>query len=424
MTSQSKLARLTGWSLLAFAFAIPWSSALYRLSIFALLVCCIVFLTTDLKKIYSGKAEFSISKASHYVPIIFPWILTAWIMLTGFWTTGTSDLYSFDVSRYIKLLMIPIFALLIARFYGGRQTEIINAFACGVIVLMIPSYLDFLGVFRLLGIDAVKLGNHSYQAATERGLNLVYWRNQIVHGFHVSFLFSLVLLTLPEQGWRRYLHWLLAIACVFDVIFLITGRMALVSLLASGATLIFIAVPSRRARVQLAAAIFIASIIIIALNSGVQTRIMSVWIEFTEYLIHANIQTSSGSRLHYWSISLDLFQQHPIIGAGAGSFREWLLTHRDPLSKQSHFHAHNEYITQLSQFGLIGFGLFLFMIKYILKALRACSDQRVRGSILVAVVIFCVNALSDSSLHNEWEGWTLVLFSGLAGSYLFDQSKV
>ena len=114
-----------------------------------MLVCCIVFLTTDLKKIYSGKAEFSISKASHYVPIIFPWILTAWIMLTGFWTTGTSDLYGFDVSRYIKLLMIPIFALLIARFYGGRQTEIINAFACGVIVLMIPSYLDFLGVFRL-----------------------------------------------------------------------------------------------------------------------------------------------------------------------------------------------------------------------------------------------------------------------------------
>ena len=64
------------------------------------------------------------------------------------------------------------------------------------------------------------------------------------------------------------------------------------------------------------------------------------------------------------------------------------------------------------------------MIKYILKALRACSDQRVRSSILVVVVIFCVNALSDSSLHNEWEGWTLVLFSGLAGSYLFDQSKV
>jgi Kef-type K+ transport system membrane component KefB len=92
---------------------------------------------------------------------------------------------------------------------------------------------------------------------------------------------------------------------------------------------------------------------------------------------------------------------------------------QDPLVTNNHLHTHNEYLSQLSQFGIVGFILFLGLL---ISLLRACWDWRrqpVQACILAVVLIFSLNALSDSSLHNEWEGWTLVFFGGLVLSQRF-----
>lgn len=423
MAYPSKLERILAWSIIAFAFAIPWSSALYRISLFFILVFGAIFIFIYFESRNWKKLEFFDGELYLYLPLAVPCFLSLWITLTWFWTSGSNEFYRFDVSRYTKLWMIPIFAFLISRLLHRRKIIIIYAFALGTLILMVPSYLDYFGLFKLLGLDATKLGNYSYRSSSDRGFNLVYWRNQIVHGLHVSLLFSLALLTSPVNVMRRYFHWLVATACVFDIVFLITGRMALISLCASAITFLALAVPSRCKRILLTTIGVGTGIMMLAFNSEIRMRLMSVWIELLEYFSNSNTQTSAGSRLHYWQISLDLFLQQPFLGTGAGSFRTWLVTTHDSLSEQSHYHAHNEYITQLSEFGLIGLGLFLAMISGIFKALRACTDRRIQGGVSVALVIFCVNALSDSSLHNEWEGWTFVLFSSLAGSYLFDLSK-
>ena len=423
MAYPSKLDRVLAWSIIAFAFAIPWSSALYRISLFSILVFGTIFIFICVASGNWKKSEFFEVEFYPYLPIAAPCFLSLWVATTWFWTSGSNELYRFDVSRYIKLWMIPILAFLISRMLYRQQIKILYAFALGTIILMVPSYLDYFGLFKLLGLDATKLGNDSYRVSSDRGFNLVYWRNSIVHGLHVSLLFSLALLTSPVNIKRRYFHWLVATACVFDIVFLITGRMALISLCASAITFLAIAVPSHRKRILLATIGVGTGIMILAFNNEIRIRIMSIWIESLEYFATPNIQTSAGSRLHYWRISLDLFLQQPFLGTGAGSFRTWLVTTHDPLSEQAHYHAHNEYITQLSEFGLIGLGLFLAMISGVFKALRTCTDRRIHGGVSVALVIFCVNALSDSSLHNEWEGWTFVLFSSLAGSYLFKHSK-
>jgi O-antigen ligase len=114
-----------------------------------------------------------------------------------------------------------------------------------------------------------------------------------------------------------------------------------------------------------------------------------------------------------------MFLDHPLIGAGAGAFRSALEITQDPLVTNNHLHTHNEYLSQLSQFGIVGFILFLGLL---ISLLRACWDwrrQQVQACILAVVLIFSLNALSDSSLHNEWEGWTLVFFGGLVLSQRF-----
>ena len=106
--------------------------------------------------------------------------------------------------------------------------------------------------------------------------------------------------------------------------------------------------------------------------------------------------------------------KNPIVGGGAGAFRQWLVDTSDPLSQAFHYHTHNEYLTQLSQFGFLGLLLFLGIFFFSSKAVRGHSNPLIENCVSVVFVIFLLNSLSDSSLHNEWEGWTLVLFSSIA----------
>jgi len=108
-----------------------------------------------------------------------------------------------------------------------------------------------------------------------------------------------------------------------------------------------------------------------------------------------------------------MFLDHPLLGAGAGAFRTGLEISKDPLSNSFHYHTHNEYLSQLSQFGLVGFGLFSGLLISLYNGCIKWKHNTVQACGMFVVIIFLLNALSDSSLHNEWEGWTLVFFSGL-----------
>jgi O-antigen ligase len=84
-------------------------------------------------------------------------------------------------------------------------------------------------------------------------------------------------------------------------------------------------------------------------------------------------------------------------------------------SLQQYWHAHNEYLTQASQHGLVGLGLFLALMVLCWRsaaALPAMESALVRWSLAV----FALSALTDSSLHNEWEGWAFVLWLWLAAT--------
>lgn len=408
----SRLDQITKYSLLVFAFSIPWSSALYRMSVFALCLCFLAHLWLTYFHGHLATKGKTLNGLCPDLIWLWPVGLSIWVAASWFWTSGSPELYRFDAWRYIKLLMIPVIGFFIHRLFDSQEIKIIKAFCLGVVVLMIPTYLDFLGVFQLLQISDLVKGDAAYHRHSSMGLNLVYWRNQIVHGFHVAMLFGISLLTKPKNGSSRYLHWGIAALCMFDVLYLIVGKMALFSLIASAFLVLLLSVKNNKLKYLAFSAIFLA--VFIALSSGIQQRIFLIWNEASSFYLNHRIDTSTGNRLHYWGISIELFLQHPIIGNGAGSFREFLMVSNDPLSQIFHYHTHNEYLTQLSQFGLIGLVLFLGIFYWAIKSARQNPDLRVQNCVLLTMVLFAMNAFSDSSLHNEWEGWTLVLFTSIA----------
>lgn len=308
--------------------------------------------------------------------------------------------------------MIPVIAYFIQRLFFLDELKVIKAFCFGIIVLITPTYLDYLGVFKYFEITDLIKGDAPYQRNSSIGLNLVYWRNHIVHGFHVAMLFGVSLLTLPKQGARRYGHFIIAAFCVFDVLYLIIGKMALLSLAAS--SLVVVLLSFKQDKFKYLMGCVLVFVLILLFSNGAQQRLLMIWTEASSFFSDHRIDTSTGNRLHYWGISLELFLNHPIIGSGAGSFRQWLISTSDPLSQSFHYHTHNEYLTQLSQFGIIGLTLFSGVLYLSVKSVQVHPNSVVKNCVWLVMVVFALNAFSDSSLHNEWEGWTLVLFASIA----------
>jgi O-antigen ligase len=407
-----RLDQFTRAGLLLFVFAIPWSSALYRISMLMLLLALTVYVAHDLFNKHSHQ-----KLALWRIPLDPVWsfgvALSTWVVLSYFWTLGTQDNYFFDAWRYSKLWMIPVFGFLIYRAFENHPLPLVKSFALGCILLMLPSFLDYLGVSQSIGLDSYLKGNPAYSRETASGLNLVYFRNHIVHGFHVAILFGILAITYAKKSKFAGLYVFLAFCCVCDIAFLVIGKMALFSLLLSMLIVVVYYFSNWRKGLLLSLVFLLIVFSIGLVSETVQHRIFLIWSEAKEFFQNQNINSSGGNRLHYWYISLAMFLDHPLIGAGAGAFRTGLEVSKDPLSNSFHYHTHNEYLSQLSQFGLVGFGLFSGLLISLYHGCINWKHNTVQACGMFVVIIFLLNALSDSSLHNEWEGWTLVFFSGL-----------
>ena len=166
----------------------------------------------------------------------------------------------------------------------------------------------------------------------------------------------------------------------------------------------------------------LATAIMITLSSfyyivpSVNIRLTSITDEASHYFKNNDIYSSSGQRLHYWNVSWNMFKESPITGMGSGSFRHQLITSNDPLVINQAGHTHNEFLTQLSQYGLIGFILFASLLVISFINSRKIRNLWLANLTSAAITIFALNCLTDSSLHNDWEGWTFVLIVSIACS--------
>ncbi len=333
-------------------------------------------------------------------------LLFAYIAAGLIYTSAPIDLAIHDIKKYRKLLLIPVFLMLYRDTKWAYR--VVVAYGCGALILMMPTMLDGTGLANFLSLDLSRFQNISYSPET-----LVYWRNHIVHGFHASMLFAICLLTAIRYRRLAWLFLAVAAICAVNILFFINGRIALITLLAVCLIMTISYISSPRLRFGLLGAIFAASIFAYQFSGKIHARIDSVAQEARVYMTDPGVKTSGGIRLNYWSTSLGMFIEAPLFGKGPGAFRENLLRLDNPLRTEPHKHAHNEYLTLLSQHGGVGLMLFLLLVRQVhLQAAR--QDPWLKGVVRFGLVIFLINAMTDSSLNNESEGWTFVLLACLA----------
>ena len=385
-------------------FGIAWSNAFFRVGLAGMLVASLF------SGVYRAHARACLREPLTWLPLGFFLMVLVGALIDG----RPTEMAFYDVEHYRKLLLIPIFAVVFPTLHEHRKVLI--AYGLGTFVLMLPTLLDGFGIFRALGIDFSEYRNVAYSVALRGAPNLVYWRMQIVHGFHVDVLLAMAAfgaIVVPKWRWRAALV-LLCVLCAVDVLFFIYGRMALLSLLLVVLCVAGYLLPTRRWRIAGLIGLLVIAGSAYSFIPGVADRVHSIQSETERYFFDGDIRTSAGERLHFWKIAVRMWRQAPVLGNGTGSFRDELVASHDPLAATGYRHPHSEYLMQLAEFGVFGLSLFLAMVVIILNTFRKLEDRWLAPSLTVAVLVFLLNAVTDASLHNDWEGWTFVVLASIA----------
>ena len=111
-------------------------------------------------------------------------------------------------------------------------------------------------------------------------------------------------------------------------------------------------------------------------------------------------------RLTYWTYTVGIFADYPLLGTGLGTFPSLYPDKEGADILIRLFHAHNDYLEYLSELGIVGMGLLLGGILYLLiKSFLVWKERRhpelkslgLGG--IVAVICILLHSLTDFNLQ-------------------------
>jgi O-antigen ligase len=112
-----------------------------------------------------------------------------------------------------------------------------------------------------------------------------------------------------------------------------------------------------------------------------------------------------GDRAHYWRVAWRVFEKHPLIGSGAGTFDEQWFRYRD-VSRTVH-EAHSLYLEALSELGVVG-----LVMTVLLFAIPVVAARRARDPLLTAALGAYCGFLVHAGFEWDWE-MPITTISGL-----------
>lgn len=395
------------WFALIMVFGFTWSHAFFYIGLVGLLTCLSLSPTNYARLLATTRQPICLLALALFI----------FIAVGVTYTSASTDLALFDIKKYRKLLLIPILLTIFNDIKWIKKIFI--SYILGALFLIIPTILDGFGIITYFDINILNYRDDSYS-----NLSLVYWRNHIVHGFHASILYIASVIIAIHNKKLRILFIVIAGILLVDIIFFINARTALIATLSVSILLATYYIKSNSLILLIVACMILTIILTYNFSEKLENRVNSITTEATEYFNKNNINSSGGNRLHYWLMSIKLYQNAPILGNGPGTFRQALDNKDNLLNNQPHRHAHNEYLTLASQHGIVGLILFFALVFQTYKNAISSKSYLTKDIISFSLLIFLINALTDSSLHNESEGWTFIILTCLSSIHRQDQIRI
>jgi len=124
--------------------------------------------------------------------------------------------------------------------------------------------------------------------------------------------------------------------------------------------------------------------------------------------------TSVGARFDYWRAAVEITAQHPLLGTGPGTFQRPYARMKSPDAEMARL-AHNDYLEQFSDSGIVGGMLYAAWIILALAAVGRRvwhSADPVIFAIFLGVLAWFVQGLGEFSLYVPGLAWTAFALLG------------
>ena len=117
----------------------------------------------------------------------------------------------------------------------------------------------------------------------------------------------------------------------------------------------------------------------------------------------AGIDESSGeqpSRTQFWSVAIDMLQDHPLLGVGPDNFRWLFASYSGVQADNLGIHAHDQYLETLADTGVLGLLAFMWLLIVVTRgamqdALLANDTWLWRTALLASLTAWLVHAVLD-----------------------------
>ena len=137
-------------------------------------------------------------------------------------------------------------------------------------------------------------------------------------------------------------------------------------------------------------------------HPGLRARLSATAFEYNIYRRSGNPNGGSLSqRIEFTRAALHIIRQHPWLGVGTGdvpqAFRQAYDEIHSPLSEEFRFRAHNQYLSIMIAFGVVGLVVFLVALFY-----PYCASKRNRGYLMTAFLcIMLLSMLPEDTLETQ-----------------------
>lgn len=347
------------------------------------------------------------------------WLLFLMLALAMSWGATPVREAAGILGKYIDLAFIPLLMLAFADLATRRWAQ--YAFLAAMGLTLFLSYLVGLNVLPV----------KSWMSEFASSSNPVIFHSHITQNNMMAFAIFLSLLNLRDA---RALHVRLAwgtfaVLGIANVLFMVQGRTGyaiLLLLLGWFAWTSLARVAERRGKrlgwrqgalVGLAGLVFAASAYFASPRLHERVSLMAA--EYQKWQTDkSDIGSSTGQRLNFYSNTLQIVAEHPLLGVGTGGFPAAYERQTQGQKVMKTHNPHNEYLMIAVQTGLAGLLLLLYLFYTQWKLAPVLPTPFEQDAARGLVLAYALNCALNSSLLDHADGlffafMTALLFAGM-----------
>lgn len=327
------------------------------------------------------------------VKLVF--VFWGWIAIATLWSSADYFLRLEEVWSWRKLTLFPMAWVL----FGVPRSKLVAIFTLVSIasLYMLASWAGHFGYISLDRPPSELLENHSTQGVVFASASL---------------LILIMLRTVKFPIWAEIVCYLLVSGMVLNIIYVLTGRTAYISLLLLAPFGAWI-VASRHKFLSAAVVLIVISLALFNSETA-KVRVSQGLSEFDATITgEATSYSSMGIRWVYWENTLSMIAMKPFFGSGSGGFSS---DYADFVKNHEGWRArvtddpHQQYLLIAGEQGLIGLFLFLALLT---AMLITRGDDRNRLCAIGILMMTAVNGMFNGHFGSFVEGRLFWIMSGI-----------